>query len=81
MGRYPLLLRDAFKRSAENHPDRTLLPQAMDAIKNIMDKINREAGRAENRIKLTKLQESLSFYPGEQVVRGHVIAYSAVIDV
>ncbi|KAJ3180937.1 RHO1 GDP-GTP exchange protein 2 [Geranomyces variabilis] len=65
VGRYPLLLRSAMNASADHHPDRTLIPQAVHVIKEVLSSINREAGRAENQLKLDQLQMSLVFNPGE----------------
>ncbi|TPX61224.1 hypothetical protein PhCBS80983_g01303 [Powellomyces hirtus] len=65
IGRYPLLLKSAMTAAADHHPDRTLLPQAMHVIKEVLTNINREAGRAENQLKLEQLQMSLVFNPGE----------------
>ncbi|KAJ3188173.1 RHO1 GDP-GTP exchange protein 2 [Gaertneriomyces sp. JEL0708] len=67
MGRYPLFLRSVVDKAAPNNPDRTLVPQAMDVIKTILSKINKEAGEAENRLKLSLLQAQLTFNPGELV--------------
>ncbi|KNC95938.1 uncharacterized protein SPPG_08691 [Spizellomyces punctatus DAOM BR117] len=70
VGRYPLLLRSALDKSPENHPDRALLPQAISVIKDVLSKINREAGRAENLLKLHQLQNQLIFNPGEPLDLG-----------
>ncbi|KAI8592041.1 hypothetical protein BDZ88DRAFT_392856 [Geranomyces variabilis] len=65
VGRYPLLLMSAMNASADHHPDRILIPQAVHVIKEVLSNINREAGRAENQLKLDQLQMSLIFNPGE----------------
>ncbi|KAJ3009607.1 RHO1 GDP-GTP exchange protein 2 [Thoreauomyces humboldtii] len=65
IGRYPLLLKSAMDAAADHHPDRTLLPQAIHVIREVLSSINLVAGRAENKLKLEQLQQSLVFNPGE----------------
>ncbi|KAI9092393.1 CNH domain-containing protein [Phlyctochytrium arcticum] len=70
MGRYPLLLKSILEASPEGHSDRVILPRVIATLKDILHKINKEAGRAENFLKLNQLQSQLVFHPGEQVDLG-----------
>eukprot|EP00842_Homolaphlyctis_polyrhiza_P000294 jgi/Hompol1/1265/HPOL_002670-RA len=66
MGRYPLLLKPVMEKAVENHPDRTLIPQAMASIKEVLSSINSEAGKAENIVKLSRLEKQIIFGEGQQ---------------
>jgi hypothetical protein len=53
----------------QNHPDSITIPQALETIRDILKKINFEAGKAENSLKLSRLHVQIVFTPGEEVVR------------
>jgi RHO1 GDP-GTP exchange protein 1/2 len=67
LGRYPLLLKpvmekglwDGLTLATDNHPDKTLIPQALGNLKRILLNINVEAGKAENIVRLAKLQKQI----------------------
>ncbi|KAJ3362024.1 guanine nucleotide exchange factor 10-like protein [Kappamyces sp. JEL0680] len=59
LGRYPLLLKPVMEKALDNHPDRTLIPQALADLKSLLSNINIEAGKAENTVKLGKLQKQI----------------------
>lgn len=59
LGRYPLLLKPVMEKSTENHPDRTSIPQALADLKAVLLNINLEAGKAENIVRLGKLQKQI----------------------
>ncbi|KAK9768512.1 RHO1 GDP-GTP exchange protein 2 [Basidiobolus ranarum] len=65
LGRYPLLLEGVIKSSPEGHPDRENLPAAIDVIKQCLSQINTESGKADNRLRLTKLNDTLVCKDGE----------------
>ena len=67
MGRYPLFLKSAFERVPDDHPDKIMIPKAMETIRDILSKINIEAGKSENQLKITRLQAQIFFNPGEEV--------------
>ncbi|KAJ3311035.1 RHO1 GDP-GTP exchange protein 2 [Boothiomyces sp. JEL0838] len=59
LGRYPLLLKPVLEKAAENNPDKTLIPQALAAFKTVLTTINIEAGKAENLLRLGRLQKQI----------------------
>ncbi|KAI9597362.1 CNH domain-containing protein [Syncephalis fuscata] len=59
LARYPLLLEAVIKASPEGHPDREDLILAVEKIRVLLKNINSEAGRADTRIRLTKLNDEL----------------------
>jgi hypothetical protein len=65
MGRYPLLLEAVLKRTPPDHPDQIAIPQAITIIKDVLSKINIEAGKADNLLKLNQLNQHLVFGEGE----------------
>jgi hypothetical protein len=65
LARYPLLLEAAIKASPEGHPDRTDLALAIEKIRVSLKNINSEAGRADTRIRLTKLNDELLCSPSD----------------
>ena len=68
MGRYPLFLNSSIANLPKTHPDSITVPPALEAIRDILRKINFEAGKAENDLKLSRLQTQIIFTPGEEVV-------------
>ncbi|KAH6579904.1 hypothetical protein BASA50_006377 [Batrachochytrium salamandrivorans] len=66
MGRYPLLLKPVMEKSTEGHSDRTLIPQALLSIREVLSSINVEAGKADNIVKLSRLEKQLVFSEGEK---------------
>ena len=68
MGRYPLFLTSSISNLPLNHSDSVAVPQALLTIRDILKKINFEAGKAENTLKLSKLDTQILFTPGEEVV-------------
>ena len=68
MGRYPLFLNSSISNLPKNHPDSITVPQALETIRDILKKINFEAGKAENALKLSRLHVQIVFTPGEEVV-------------
>jgi hypothetical protein len=68
MGRYPLFLNSSIGGLPKTHPDSITVPQALETIRDILKKINFEAGKAENALKLSRLNTQIVFTPGEQVV-------------
>jgi hypothetical protein len=58
-------LKSVFERTPENHPDQTLIPKAMEDFKSVLENINIEVGKAENAVKLTRLQKQLQGSAGD----------------
>lgn len=73
MGRYPLLLKPVMEKATENHPDRTLIPQALASLKEVLSSINMEAGKAENLVKLSRLDRLIVNSEGEREVCPSII--------
>ncbi|KAJ3256696.1 RHO1 GDP-GTP exchange protein 2 [Boothiomyces macroporosus] len=71
LGRYPLLLKPVLEKAAENNPDKTLIPQALAAFKTVLTTINIEAGKAENLLRLGRLQKQIFGLEPDQEV-GHI---------
>ena len=65
MGRYPLLLEAVLKKTDPSNPDKATLPRAIAAIKEVLGRINAEAGKADNLLKLNQLNQHLVFGEGE----------------
>jgi hypothetical protein len=83
MGRYPLLLEEARKRTPANHMDQTFIPQARDAIKDLMQAINVNAGQAIDSIKLHQLSEQLTWTSDKVVsvcAHKHVVLSNPLIS-
>ncbi|KAJ3054651.1 RHO1 GDP-GTP exchange protein 2 [Rhizophlyctis rosea] len=59
MGRYPLLLKSLLEKTPEDHIDQRVVPPVMDAIKDILTRINIEVGKANNQLKLSQLASQL----------------------
>jgi hypothetical protein len=67
LARYPLLLENVLKYSEPSNPDTTDIPKAMQMIRNLLQRVNAESGKAENRFNLKRLHEQLRFRPNERV--------------
>ncbi|KAF2251814.1 Rho1 guanine nucleotide exchange factor 1 [Trematosphaeria pertusa] len=67
LARYPLLLENIAKYTADENPDRTDIPKAIKIIKDTLSKVNVESGKAENHFNLMQLNRDLKFRPGEFV--------------
>ncbi|KAJ1673802.1 RHO1 GDP-GTP exchange protein 2, partial [Spiromyces aspiralis] len=63
---YPLLLHKVLKHTPEGHPDRELIPKAVDKINDICSRMNIETGVASNRLNLMKISELLECKPSEK---------------
>ncbi|KAL1627677.1 RHO1 GDP-GTP exchange protein 2 [Neofusicoccum ribis] len=67
LARYPLLLENVLKYTADDNPDKTDIPKAIVIIKDTLSKVNIESGKAENHFNLVQLNRDLKFRPGEYV--------------
>ncbi|KAI9317114.1 CNH domain-containing protein [Dichotomocladium elegans] len=61
LGRYTLLLREILKHTPEGHPDRELIPKAMNVISEFLSDVNYETGKMENKFSLQLLREKLAY--------------------
>lgn len=61
MGRYPILLDTLIGRTPLDHEDRVSSQQAADSIRETLSKINVEAGRADNLLRLKIIHDRLVF--------------------
>jgi len=66
LARYPLLLENVLKYTAEENPDTKDIPQAIAMIKEFLQKVNAESGKAENQFNLRQLQGALKWTNGEK---------------
>jgi RHO1 GDP-GTP exchange protein 1/2 len=69
LARYPLLLGAVLKYTPKDSPDKALIPQVIDAFKELLTKVNTESGKSDNRFQLAQLSEQLYYKPGDEVVR------------
>ncbi|KAI9929960.1 hypothetical protein ASPWEDRAFT_167625 [Aspergillus wentii DTO 134E9] len=67
LARYPLLLEQVVKNTAEGSPDKEDIPKAIKLIKDFLSRVNTESGRAENHFNLVQLNTALKFGPGDYV--------------
>ena len=67
LARYPLLLEQVGKNTAEGSADKEDIPHAIRIIKDFLSRVNAESGRAENHFNLVSLNSSLKFGPGDYV--------------
>lgn len=63
LARYPLLLENVAKYTAEDNPDAQDIPRAIAMIKEFLNKVNDESGKAENQFNLRLLQSQLKWGP------------------
>lgn len=68
LARYPLLLESVLKNTPEDSSDKTMIPKAVVMIRELLNKLNQETGKTENRFNLAQLENQLYFKPGEEVV-------------
>ncbi|KAI9472331.1 MAG: CNH domain-containing protein [Benjaminiella poitrasii] len=61
LGRYNLLLKEIFKRTPDDNPDKQAIPEIMNIITHYLVKVNREAGKSENAFNLQQVRERLEF--------------------
>ena len=66
LARYPLLLENVLKYTAEDNPDTKDIPQAIALIKDFLNKVNTESGKAENQFNLRQLAAALRWQNGEK---------------
>jgi hypothetical protein len=67
LARYPLLLENILKYTADDAPDKEDIPKVIKVIKETLSKVNMESGKAENHFNLMQLNKDLKFRPGEYV--------------
>jgi hypothetical protein len=67
LARYPLLLENILKYTADEDPDKEDVPKVIKIIKETLSKVNMESGKAENHFNLMQLNKDLKFRPGEYV--------------
>ena len=65
LARYPLLLDNVLKYTADDNPDKKDLPKAIAIIKDFLGRVNTESGKAENHFNLLQLSQQLKWNPGE----------------
>lgn len=63
LARYPLLLDNVLKNTAEGEPDTEDIPKAIKLIKQLLNRVNIESGKSENRFALLQLHQNLKFPP------------------
>lgn len=66
LARYPLLLENVAKHTADDSPDTKDIPQAIAMIKEFLSKVNFESGKSENQFNLRQLNAQLKWAPGEK---------------
>lgn len=67
LARYPLLLENVVKYTADDSPDKDDIPKAIKLIRDVLSRVNVESGKAENHFNLMQLNQQLRFRPGEYV--------------
>ena len=67
LARYPLLLENVHKYTADDNPDKQDIPTAIRLIKEFLSRVNTESGKAENHFNLMQLNQQLKFPPGQYV--------------
>ena len=67
LARYPLLLEQVAKNTADDNPDKLVIPKAITVIKDFLSRVNAESGKAENHFNLVQLNSWLKFTPGDYV--------------
>ncbi|KAJ1796854.1 RHO1 GDP-GTP exchange protein 2 [Coemansia sp. RSA 2399] len=59
LARYPLVLRAVLKYTPEGHPDRETIPYVIGRIESMLQRINLETGKAQNRLRLFRVDDKL----------------------
>ncbi|KAJ2001854.1 RHO1 GDP-GTP exchange protein 2, partial [Coemansia thaxteri] len=59
LARYPLVLKAVLKYTPVGHPDRETIPHVIGRIEAMLNRINTETGKAQNRLRLYKVDEKL----------------------
>ncbi|KAI9505803.1 CNH domain-containing protein [Coemansia spiralis] len=59
LARYPLVLKAVLKYTPEGHPDRETIPHVIERIEAMLNRINAETGKAQNRLRLFKVDDKL----------------------
>jgi len=67
LARYPLLLENVVKNTADDNPDKQDIPRAISLIRDFLSRVNIESGMAENHFNLMQLNHQLKFAQGEYV--------------
>lgn len=67
LARYPLLLENVIKNTADDNPDKQDIPKAISLIRDFLSRVNVESGKAENHFNLMQLNHQLKWAPGEYV--------------
>lgn len=67
LARYPLLLENVLKYTEDGNPDKEDIPKVLVMIRDLLGRVNKESGKAENRFTLKRVHESLRFRPQERV--------------
>ncbi|KAK2796516.1 hypothetical protein FQN50_009529 [Emmonsiellopsis sp. PD_5] len=67
LARYPLLLENVVKYTADDNPDKKDIPKAIAIIRDFLSRVNTESGKAENHFNLVQLNMALKFSPGDYV--------------
>lgn len=65
LARYPLLLEQVLKNTSDDNLDKQDIPKAILMIKDFLQRVNTETGKAENRFNLLHLANNLKFPPGD----------------
>ncbi len=67
LARYPLLLENVIKNTADDNPDKQDIPKAISLIRDFLSRVNVESGKAENHFNLMQLNHQLRWAHGEYV--------------
>ena len=67
LARYPLLLENVVKYTADDNADKRDIPKAITLIRDFLSRVNVESGKAENHFNLMQLNQQLKFAPGQYV--------------
>ncbi|SLM34790.1 rho guanyl nucleotide exchange factor [Lasallia pustulata] len=67
LARYPLLLENVAKYTAEDNPDAQDIPKAISQIRDFLSRVNVESGKAENHHNLMVLNHQLKWNQGDYV--------------
>ena len=68
LARYPLLLENVLKNTADGNPDKEDIPKAITQIREILNRVNEESGKAENHFNLMNLNAQLKWPPQIQTM-------------